>query len=224
MSYYGRGDVSIDFPGLARDKQQAAHPHTFQIYLTGCSGDVTASKYNDGTDQSRQMLADRLANAMDQAFRSTERRQLEQFELKVFPLVFRPRNDGKYSVAEARRILTAEKSSVIARTQAALTLSWRERTERGQPIDVPVLELGPFRMVSMPAETFVGYQLAAQKLRPDLFIMTPAFAESAPGYLPTDRAEQEGFVKEHGYDWVAPMPENALMDVLRKALDAPATD
>ena len=48
MSYYGKGGVSADFLGLARKRRQADDPKVFQIYASGCSGNVTAGKYNDG--------------------------------------------------------------------------------------------------------------------------------------------------------------------------------
>ncbi|MCA9072498.1 MAG: hypothetical protein KDA84_26420, partial [Planctomycetaceae bacterium] len=45
MSYYGRGGVTADFVGMARRRFQRDHLKTFPIYVTGCSGDVTAGKY-----------------------------------------------------------------------------------------------------------------------------------------------------------------------------------
>ena len=49
MSHYGKGAVSADFPGRARRLREQDDPHVAQIYVSGCSGDVTAGKYNDGT-------------------------------------------------------------------------------------------------------------------------------------------------------------------------------
>src|SRR5262249_22561569 len=40
MSYYGDGRVSSDFCGLARRKRQDDDPKVFQIYFTGCAGNV----------------------------------------------------------------------------------------------------------------------------------------------------------------------------------------
>src|SRR5262249_21785948 len=48
MSYYGQGGVSSDFVGLARKRRQADDPKIKQLYVSGCSGNVTAGKYNDG--------------------------------------------------------------------------------------------------------------------------------------------------------------------------------
>ena len=46
---------------------------------------------------------------------------------------------------------------------AALGLSFAKRI--GRPIDVPAIDFGPAQLVLLPAESFVEFQLAAQKLR-----------------------------------------------------------
>src|SRR5678815_2997693 len=48
MSHYGAGEVSADFPGLARRLRQRDVPAVKQIYASGCSGNIVAGKYNDG--------------------------------------------------------------------------------------------------------------------------------------------------------------------------------
>ncbi|HSI12217.1 MAG TPA: hypothetical protein VK961_09240, partial [Chthoniobacter sp.] len=48
MSYYGKGGISADFPGMARAMRERNEPGVFQIYASGCSGNVIAGKYNDG--------------------------------------------------------------------------------------------------------------------------------------------------------------------------------
>src|SRR5690606_13216031 len=40
MSYYGAGDISADFVGMARARLQAETPGVFQIYASGCAGDT----------------------------------------------------------------------------------------------------------------------------------------------------------------------------------------
>ncbi|HEU0006501.1 MAG TPA: hypothetical protein VFS12_10975, partial [Terriglobia bacterium] len=53
MSYYGKGGVSTDFIGMARDRRQKEDLTVKQIYVSGCSGNVTAGKYNDGAPENR---------------------------------------------------------------------------------------------------------------------------------------------------------------------------
>lgn len=218
MSYYGRGEVSYDFPGMARVSRQADNPDVFQIYMTGCSGDLTAAKFNSGDEKGRIELGERLAEGMEAASKATKRTALEKVDFRLGSLNFEPRVTGNHDPARAQSIIENPKSSVVHRTQAALTLSWQKRVASGQAIDLPVIDFGMSKFTLLPAESFVGYQLAAQKMRPDNFVMTPGFGECAPGYIPTDKTEKEGFVKNHGYDWVAPMPEKTILDTLRKVL------
>ena len=101
---------------------------------------------------------------------------------------------------------------------AALGLSWRQRADRGTTIDVPALTVGPTRLVLMPAEAYVEYQLLAQNLQPDSFVVVMGYGECAPGYIPTEAARAEGYVEEHGYSWVAPGAEAALNRAVAEAL------
>ena len=61
QSYYGRGGVSCDFPGLARGQREQALPGVALIHFNGAGGNITAGKYNDGSPANRALLAGRLA-------------------------------------------------------------------------------------------------------------------------------------------------------------------
>jgi hypothetical protein len=224
MSYYGKGQVSADFPGLARARREQDEPRVFQIYFTGCAGDVTAGKYNTGTPENRQALAERLYQAMVAAGKNTQRYPLRSVELRTAPLFLPPRDEGKFTVSQMRQILADEKASRWQRISAAMGLSWRERVAAGRPIHVPCLDLnaGQALFLVLPAETFVGYQLAAQKLRPDSFVMVAGFGDGAPGYIPTDRCWKEGYNDD--YCWVAPMTDLPILNVLRQVMNVPLTD
>ncbi len=75
MSHYGKGDVSSDFPGIARDRRekQLGVPH---IYFSGAGGNITAGKYNDGSPENRPVLAERMEKAMREAWEKTEKTPL----------------------------------------------------------------------------------------------------------------------------------------------------
>jgi len=220
MSTYGRGAVSADFPGLARSRRQGETPDVFQIYVTGCCGDTTAGKYNIGAN-AREELAGRLHAAMGQAWERTRRVPLEKIEVRSADLRFDLPASGPFSVAEMERVLPDGKASKSGRLMAALGLSWARRVARGRPIDVQAVDFGPAQMVLLPAESFVEFQLVAQRLRPDQFIVAAAFGECAPGYIPTESARAEGYVEEHGYSWVAAGAEEKLRRAIAAALAAP---
>ncbi|MHC5538086.1 hypothetical protein ACYOEI_07630, partial [Singulisphaera rosea] len=70
-----------------------------------------------------------------------------------------------------------------------------------------------------PGELFVEYQLAAQAMRPDLFVAMAAYGEYAPGYIGTEVAyPQGGYETSPGASLVAPSVERVLMDAIGKLL------
>ncbi|HLW68149.1 MAG TPA: hypothetical protein VKS79_22725 [Gemmataceae bacterium] len=220
MSYYGSGGVSADFPGLARKRRQADDPKVLQIYLSGCSGNVTAGKYNDGNPANRSVLADRLYSAMKEAWKATKKQPLEKITLRNVPLQLEARSGEGFS---ADQLLNRLKNDLkpFGQCLAALGLSWRKRVESGQPIDLPVIDFGPAQFAILPAEAYVEFQLFAQKVRPDVFSMVAGYGECGPGYIPIERAWKENDGNLNDWCWVNPgsqaKMENAMTMALRNA-------
>lgn len=221
MSYYGKGGVSADFPGLARQRRQQDDPSVFQIYFTGCGGDTTAGKYNSGAPTNRAVLADRLYQGMLKAWQQTQRQPLTQITFRTAELRLPPRDTGAFTIEAMRGTLANTNATRWQRISAALGLSWRARVSRDQPIEVPGLDLngGAALFTILPAESFVGYQLAAQQLRPKSFVMVAGFGDGAPGYIPTDQCWRDGY--DDHYCWVQPMTETAMRRALSQALGLP---
>jgi hypothetical protein len=217
MSYYGRGGVSADFVGLARRRRQADDPTVAQIYVSGCSGNVTAGKYNDGSPANRPVLAERLYRAMATAWQKTQRQTLQSCAFRSVSLRLEPRNTLGFTVDDLRQRLATDPRP-FGQCLAALGLSWRKRADAGHSIDVPVLDFGTAQLVLLPAESYVEYQLAAQKLRPEAFVLVAGYGECAPGYIPTDRAFQEKDSNLHDWCWVAPGAERSMTAALETVL------
>jgi hypothetical protein len=189
MSYYGDGRVSSDFCGLAR-RQRAAESKVFQVYFTGCAGNVTAGKYNDGSKENRPILRDRIHAAMKAAWEATKRHPLDRLAWRVEPLRLAPREEKSFGAEESRKVLEDPKAAKARRGNAALHLGWLARRER--PIDLTCLDLESALVLHLPGEPFIEYQLAAQKMRPDAFVCVAGYGDGGPGYIPTDRAYLEG--------------------------------
>ena len=81
-----------------------------------------------------------------------------------------------------------------------------------------MLDLGAAHWVLMPGESYVEYQLLAQKLRPDSFVVVPGYGECATGYVPTEKAFEERDTNLNDWCWVAPGAEKALTGALEVAL------
>lgn len=223
MSYYGKGEVSADFPGMARAARQEATPDALQIYASGASGDTMAGKYNDGSPGNRPVLAGRMRQAMETAWKNTQRFPLDGLRFRNAALRMDARRGPGFSPSELKAMLADPKEKRLARFEAALALSWRERLAENRPIDVPALELAAGKklahLVLVPAESFVQYQLWAQQMRPDSFVVTAGFSECAPGYIPTAESVKEGY-NDH-YSWIAfPECEKQMRDAIGEALGA----
>ena len=216
MSYYGKGDVSADFPGMARATRQKETPGIFQIYASGASGDTMAGRYNDGAPANRPVLAGRIHRAMTEAWASTKTVALGSPVFRCARLRLPPRRSPGFLPDEQRRKISDASLPWRTRFEAALGLSWLARPN---PIDVPALEIGQASLVLLPAESFVQYQLWAQETRPDRFVVTLGYSDCAPGYIPTLASVADGYDDHYGWaDFTESEP--AIRSALRAALIA----
>lgn len=218
MSFYGKGHVSSDFVGIARDKRQAALgvPH---IYFTGASGDVAAGKYNDGSPERRHILAARMEQAMAEAWEQTEKQPVAQADFRwnnvelQLPL-------GHHLVEEelVSQLVDAQLDSASKFT-AAKHLAWLRRTNSGFKVNVSALKLANVWMLNLPGEASIEYQMAAQKLKPGEQVCTAAYEEYGPGYICFEIAySQGGYESSNRASRVAPQVESVLMSAIEKVL------
>ncbi len=217
MSYYGQGEVSADFPGIARRRRQEETPGVKQIYFTGCAGNVTAGKYNDGARTNRLELARRLHAAMVEAWRTTRRFPLTNVTLRVESVRLEARDEPGFGVVDLEaRVVSG--GTPFQRCLAAMGLAWRRRVDAGHRVEIPCLDLGRAQWLVLPGEAYVEFQLAAQRMRPDCFVLVSGYGEGATGYIPTERhfAERDGNLTD--WCWVAPGSEGRLLEGIRRAL------
>jgi hypothetical protein len=215
MSYYGDGRVSADFCGLARRKRQDEKKDVFQVYFNGCAGNVTAGKYNDGSPENRPILRDRVFAGMVAAWKATQRFAVDRFTWQVEPVQLPVRTEPSFTAEASRQVLNDPKVSAARRNNAAFQLSWLER--RNRPIDLTCLNLDAVRVLHLPGEPFVEYQLFARDQRPDGAVCVAGYGDGGPGYIPTARAFQQG-----GYEptvaLAAPESQTILESAIRKLL------
>jgi hypothetical protein len=216
MSYYGKGGVSSDFVGMARQRFADGHAGVFTVYASGCSGNVTAGKFNDGAPANRPVLAERLARAMEEAWRDTRRHPLQSCAFRNVTLRLEPRSTAGFSLEELRQRLRNDPKP-FGQCLAALGLSWRQRAEAGARMDVPSLDFGPARLLLLPAEAYVEFQLYAQQQAKQP-VITLGYGECAPGYIPSERAWDEGDSNLGDWCWVGRGAEAAMKQVIRGAL------
>lgn len=191
MSYYGDGRVTADTVGLARERLQREELVP-QIYFTGCGGNITAGKYNDGSAESRVAMTERVLDAMRRSVSSSERVALGEVEWRTTEVELPLRDGEEWSEGLNRRRLASVDAPRLDRLKSALNLAWIERCERQSAITLSGLELGPVSLVHLPGECFVEYQLYAQSLAPGRFVVVAAYGESGTGYVCCDAAFAEG--------------------------------
>lgn len=218
QSYYRTGIPNPDFPGVARFMRQLAVPAALHVHFTGAGGNIGAGKYNDGSWENRSLLAARLADGMRRAWELTTREpvtpELVRWEAEPVTLPLAPDLDAD-TLSQQLKTGDARFFTVGGPSR----LAWLRRCLAGRQIDITCLSLGRARIVHMPGELFVEYQLAAKAERPDRSVMMAAYGDYGPWYIGTARAYQEG-----GYETtppasnVAPGAEAELLRAIRKLL------
>ena len=195
QSYYRTGIPNPDFPGVARFLRQLAVPDALHIHFTGAGGNIGAGKYNDGSHENRGILAKRLADGMKRAWESTELRPVSASSVAwdVKPVAL-PANTAKDN-------------------------AYTDRYWSGEKIDLQCLTLGGVRILHLPGELCIEYQLAAKAMRPELFVAVAAYGDYGPSYIPPAVAFERGGY-EAGAAGVTPEAEAVLMEAIRKLLNA----
>lgn len=217
MSYYGRGEVSADFVGLARERRQRDDQSVQQIYASGCSGDVTAGKYNDGTQESRLQLIQKIYEAMVKAREQVTKTPMAELRFKKTDLALEFSREQKLAPQSLKQELEDSTLPTERRILAAMGLASSQRVnERKQPITFPCIDFGNTKLVLFPGESFVGYQHMAQELSPDYPVIPVGYGESWTGYVPTESAFADGF--NESWLWVAPGSESKLKAALKSVL------
>jgi hypothetical protein len=215
QSFYGDRRASSDVPGLARERLERREG-VFQIYFTGCAGDVAMGKYNDGSRRARDELTDRLYAAMEASVASTRLEPADRLAWRTVPLRLPLRTDPGYTVDENRATMADPKQGAVARVRAATRVAFVERIER--PLELSALQVGDVHVVNLPGECMVEFQLFAQRLLPERFVAVAAYGDLAPGYICTERSFSEG-----GYEPTAsrgsPASEAALKEAMRLLLE-----
>ena len=214
QSYYRTGVPNPDFPGIARFFRQLEVPQAIHIHFNGAAGNVAAGKYNDGSPKNRLILAERLADGMKQAWETTKREPIT-FESVTWDAESVSLPPAKYLEKLQADLKTNKK--LLPENRNAQKLAWLQRCQAGNKIDVACLSIGRARILFLPGEMFVEYQLAAKVERPDLFVTMAAYGDFGPHYIGTAVAYDQGGY-EVGASDVSPEVEGILMSSIRNLL------
>ena len=218
QSYYRTGVPNPDFPGIARFIRGQDVPEALHVHFNGAGGNIGIGKYNDGEPENRHAAGDALAEGMKQAFTSTQKYPLAASDLGWETVPVHLPVAPHLHEAELVRALKKEPSKGYI--SKADQLAWVKRCQSGHAIDIACLHVGSVRVLHMPGELFVEYQLAAKAMRPDLHVAMAAYGNYGPGYIGTAIAYRQG-----GYETsptasnVSPAAEAVLMAAMKKLLE-----
>ena len=222
QSYYRTGVPSPDFPGIARFIRGQDVPEALHVHFNGAGGNIGAGKYNDGAKENRMLLAQRLADGMRRAWSTTEKRPLtaEDIGWAVVP--------AQLPVAphlEQTSLVESLKTQGVKGVTEAKQLAWLQRCQSGHAIDIACLRVDRARVLHLPGELFVEYQLAAKKLRPDLYVAMAAYGDYGSCYIGTAVAYgQGGYETSERASYVAPEVESVLTNAVKKLLQPTPRD
>ena len=206
----GTGLVTPEFVGLARNRrtEESGVPH---IYFTGCAGNVTAGKYNDGVADNRELFTGRIHTAMLEAEQASSRQPLERVAWTVEPVQLPPREDLVEEDLLAK-IASVRRGSKV-HSKNALMLTYVRRRERPIPITCMHLNDG-VAVVNLPGEIFIEYQLHAQASRPDAFVAVAGYGDLGTGYITMKTSFDEG-----GYEPTDAFVSGQSEKIVRAAID-----
>ncbi len=183
------GRVSGDFVDAARETLEKKE-NVVEIYFTGCAGDVTVGKYNDGSVAARNAFADRLERGMREAISATRFEPVTTLNWRSADLILPLKGEADASPSALRSRLQNpgdQSGQDLYRTALALAFD-----ERRRPLPASSLGMGKTRILFLPGEPMLEFQRYAQLESPDEFIAVAGYGDISPGYLCTDRAFAEG--------------------------------
>jgi hypothetical protein len=220
QSYYGQGNISADFPGLARGLRDKEQPEVFHAHFNGAGGNVTAGKYNDGSPPLRMILAQRVAKGMKEAYENAaaHKQPLSAKDIGWAEVgVVLPARD----IIDEKACLTTlanDKAQERERIRAARDLSFKRRSDSGHKTILGCVKLGSTRILHLPGEIFIEYQIAAQKMYPSGELCTAGYGDYGAGYIGTKISYGEGGYETTFVSRTAPEVEEVLMKGIKEVL------
>lgn len=190
MSHYGQGHVSSDFVGLARKQRQKEEPGCTHIYFTGAAGNIAAGKYNDGTPKARIDLTRRILDGMIASEKNLKPVLISTLSWKTRDLL--PKANPAFTRESETELVVNKKNTAANRIRPAMRLAFMDRLATRTPIVLSALHVNQISMIHLPAESFLEYQLRAQKLGQGRFVATAAYGDGGPWYIPVKEEFPKG--------------------------------
>lgn len=222
---YGDARVSWDCVGMARERIEK-ETGVFQIYFTGCAGNVTVGKYNDGSRAARDELAERLHDAIQRANAAQPAVVVDVSALGPTAIAwssadihFSVREEGAFNPDLLRAQLAADQP-FATRLTAAMFSGFTQRLRDGYVATATRLRIGDVDLVHLPGEPFVEFQLFAQEhAARNAFVCVAGYGECGVWYYGPDQIYQDRGGYEQTWSVTGPCQESvedALVELLSR--------
>ena len=220
MSFYathpqvsnGRNLYSADAPGEALNILEGRLRDGLHGFFTGAGGNVTAGKYSSVTDlegnllRFGKILADGISLNLG-AMKWEDAGEL-YWHSTEFPFPAQQMDKGKLLSQ-----INDESISHKERLQKAVLLTCLEY-RKNLSYHLSLLRIGGAKILFLPGEPFVEYQLYAQSLIPDEFLAVAGNCSDNFLYLPLAKHFEEGGYEVDSYCWCTKEFERRFKKVL----------
>jgi hypothetical protein len=205
---FGDGLVTYGVPGVARERLQD-ETGVFQVYFNGCGGDIALGKYNNGDFANIAVFAERLHDAMARSMAGIKpSHAVMPIQWRSEKLRLEPRRAPEFSEPACQKALQDAKATPSDRIKAAMVLAFRQRVAAGHSLDFSCLTMGPIKILNVPGETFVEYQLFAQRAAPaGTFVAVAAYGDCGMWYIGDNQAYTDRGGYEQTWSFVEPSEE-----------------
>lgn len=195
----GRNSYSADAPGEAVRILGERRGDGLHGFFTGAGGNVTAGKYSSATDLESNLLefGKILAEGIDLNLSAMKWEDPGELHWHTTHFAF-PRRQLDKSELSSR--INDENVSRAERRQKAALLTSLEY-EHNSSYHLSLLRTGSIRLLFLPGEPFVEYQLYAQSLVPDEFLAVAGNCSDNFLYLPLAKHFEEGGYEVDTFCW-----------------------
>src|SRR5260370_1353835 len=119
------------------------------------------------------------------------------------------------------QVIEDDHQALRQRLATGRDLAFTQLCAANRRIPLLLLTLGTARVIHMPGELFVEYQLAAQDMLPGGFVAMAAYGDYGPGYIGTRIAYSQGGYETGPVSRTSPDVEDVLLSAMRKLLVTP---
>ena len=174
-------------------------------------------KYNNGSREARKELTDRIYNAMKCSLDKVELKPAKTLEWQTVDVNFPVRRAAEFLEERNRVILKDSNSKYSQVIKAAINLAWIERSKKKDPVELSCLSFGNIKILHLPGEPFVEFQLAIQKQHPESLLFVAGYGDCGMSYIGNDIAYSDRGGYEQTWSFIDPS-EELLWNSMEKLL------